>query len=104
MINVGGHLQERKLERKSSDLTAFENTEGKEMAVLPTLLDDAVDEEAPLLVPSASFNERSLEEPLVIRSTYVRKLTRSTLTAYNFVCTCKCSDLTTLFLRNNIFT
>ncbi|KAG0630564.1 hypothetical protein M758_1G187900 [Ceratodon purpureus] len=65
--------KERKLERKSSDLTIFENTEGKEMAVLPTLLDDAVDEEAPLLVPSASFNERSLEEPLVIRSTYDSK-------------------------------
>lgn len=79
MVNLlGGHLQEqqmqRKLERKSSDLTTFQNTEGKEMTVLPTVLDDAVDEEAPLLVPSTSFNERSLEEPLVIRSTDVREL------------------------------
>lgn len=38
----GGHLQEqqmqRKLERKSSDLTTFDNTEGKEMTIIPTEL------------------------------------------------------------------
>jgi hypothetical protein len=63
---------QRKLERKSSDLTTFDNTEGKEMTILPTVLDD-VDEEAPLSVPSTSFNERSLEEPLVIYETHVRR-------------------------------
>jgi hypothetical protein len=53
-------------------LNYFDNTEGKEMTILPTVLDD-VDEEAPLSVPSTSFNERSLEEPLVIYETHVRR-------------------------------
>lgn len=47
------------------------------MIALPEVVDDvadaAVDEESPLL-PSTSFNERSLEETLVVRPIQVRRL------------------------------
>lgn len=59
----------KKLERKSSDLSAYDQSkiEEKEMFALPNLKDE---EAAPLLVPSRSFNERSSDEPLIIRTTH----------------------------------